>query len=104
MIEAMLRANGFNEASVFLNQPHIHNELVDIADRVRRGEQAPGNESSREADEPIGPPNEFLEELHHVGPTGDVFGGGVIAAGLSAKGECGSEVTRAFEGEGMHWL
>ena len=39
MIEAMLRANGFNEASVFLNQPHIHNELAEVADRVRRGEQ-----------------------------------------------------------------
>ena len=40
MIEALLEANGFHEADVFLNQPHIHNELVDIADRVRRGEQA----------------------------------------------------------------
>src|SRR5436190_16324463 len=40
MIEALLRANGFTEATVFLNQPHIHNELVDMADRVRRGEQA----------------------------------------------------------------
>jgi hypothetical protein len=39
MIEALLVANGF-QADVFLNQPHIHNELVDIADRVRRGEQA----------------------------------------------------------------
>ena len=39
MIEAMLRANGFNEASVFLNQPHNHNELAEVADRVRRGEQ-----------------------------------------------------------------
>src|SRR3954447_18102338 len=34
------RQTGFNEADVFLNQPHIHNELVDIAARVRRGEQA----------------------------------------------------------------
>jgi hypothetical protein len=40
MIQAMLKANGFPEADVFLDQPHIHNELVDIADRVRRGEQA----------------------------------------------------------------
>src|SRR4051812_39081809 len=40
MIEALLVANGFQEADVFLNQLHIHNELVDIADRVRRGEQA----------------------------------------------------------------
>jgi hypothetical protein len=47
MIEALLEANGFHEAEVFLNQPHIHNELVDIADRVRRGEQAAnGTESS----------------------------------------------------------
>ena len=40
MIEALLEANGFHQAEVFLNQPHIHNELADIADRVRRGEQA----------------------------------------------------------------
>ena len=40
MIEALLEANGFHEADVFLSQPHVHNELVEIADRVRRGEQA----------------------------------------------------------------
>jgi hypothetical protein len=48
MIEALLKANGFDKASVFLNQPHMHNELVDIADRVRRGEQA-GKESESSA-------------------------------------------------------
>jgi hypothetical protein len=48
MIEALLKANGFNKASVFLNQPHIHNELIDIADRVRRGEQA-GKETESSA-------------------------------------------------------
>jgi hypothetical protein len=48
MIEALLVANGFQEADVFLNQPHIHNELVDIADRVRRGDQA-GKESESSA-------------------------------------------------------
>jgi hypothetical protein len=40
MIQAMLEANGFHEADVFPNQPYVHNQLVDIADRVRRGEQA----------------------------------------------------------------
>jgi hypothetical protein len=47
MIEALLEANGLHEADVFLSQPHIHDELVDIADRVRRGEQAAnGGESA----------------------------------------------------------
>jgi hypothetical protein len=40
MIEALLKANGFHEADVFLNQPHIHKELVEVADRARRGVQA----------------------------------------------------------------
>jgi hypothetical protein len=40
MIEALLEANGFHEAYGFLDQPHIHNELVGIADRARRGEKA----------------------------------------------------------------
>jgi hypothetical protein len=40
MTEAMLKANGFHEADAFLNQPQVHNELVDIADRVRRGDYA----------------------------------------------------------------
>ena len=38
MIEALLEANGFHEAYGFLDQPHIHNELLEIADRARRGE------------------------------------------------------------------
>ena len=38
MIETLLKANGFHEADVFLNQPHIHNELVEVADRARRGD------------------------------------------------------------------
>jgi hypothetical protein len=47
MTEALLEANGFHEAYVFLNQPHVHNELVEVADQVRRGEQvADGTESS----------------------------------------------------------
>jgi hypothetical protein len=47
MTEALLEANGFHEAYDFLNQPHVHNELVEVADRVRRGEQvADGTESS----------------------------------------------------------
>jgi hypothetical protein len=39
MIEALLGANGFHEAPTFLDQPHIHNGLLDIANRARRGEQ-----------------------------------------------------------------
>jgi hypothetical protein len=39
MIEAVLEANGFHEACGFLDQPHVHNELLAIADRARRGEQ-----------------------------------------------------------------
>jgi hypothetical protein len=46
MIEAVLEANGFHEAYGFLNQPHIHNELLDIADRARRGEDRPTTGSS----------------------------------------------------------
>jgi hypothetical protein len=38
MIEALLEANGFHDAHAFVDQPHIHNELVQIADRARRGE------------------------------------------------------------------
>ena len=45
MIEALLKANGFHEAEVFLNQPHIHNELVEVADQARRGVQAPAKET-----------------------------------------------------------
>ena len=33
MIEAMLTANGHPEAAEFIDQPHIRNELRDIADR-----------------------------------------------------------------------
>jgi hypothetical protein len=28
MIEGLLKANGFHETDIFLNQPHIHNEPV----------------------------------------------------------------------------
>ena len=38
MIETLLEANGFYEAYGFLDQPHIHNELLEIASRARRGE------------------------------------------------------------------
>ena len=41
MIEAVLEANGFRDAYVFLDQPHIRNELLHIADRARRGEEQP---------------------------------------------------------------
>jgi hypothetical protein len=33
MIEAMLTASGHPEAAEFIDQPHIRNELRDIADR-----------------------------------------------------------------------
>ena len=59
-------------------------------------------EKPREADQPLGPAHVFLQELHHVGAAGDVFGGRVVAAGLGAEGERGGEVARAFEGEGVH--
>jgi hypothetical protein len=39
MIEAMLVANGFQEAQEFIHQPHIMRELRDIADRARRREE-----------------------------------------------------------------
>jgi hypothetical protein len=39
MIEAVLHANGFNEAGEFIDQPHILRELRDIADRARRREE-----------------------------------------------------------------
>jgi hypothetical protein len=38
MIEAILDANGFNEAAEFIDQPHILRELRDIANRARREE------------------------------------------------------------------
>ena len=44
MIEAMLGANGFRDAYVFLDQPHIQNELLKIADRARRSEEQPRSE------------------------------------------------------------
>ena len=46
MIEAVLEANGFHNAYDLLGQPHIHNELLDIADRARRGEGQPITESA----------------------------------------------------------
>lgn len=36
MIEAVLGANGFSEAAEWIEQPHIHNELKEIADSARR--------------------------------------------------------------------
>jgi hypothetical protein len=46
MIEAVLEANGFHEAYRFLDQPPIHNELLETADRARRGEGQPITEIS----------------------------------------------------------
>jgi hypothetical protein len=40
MIEAMLAANGYPEAADFIDQPHILNELRDIAVRAGRREEA----------------------------------------------------------------
>ena len=45
-------------------------------------------EKASKADKLLGPAHIFLEELHHVGTAGDVFGGGIIAAGLGAQGKC----------------
>ena len=36
MIEAVLKANGFPEASEWIYQLHIHHELKDIADTARK--------------------------------------------------------------------
>jgi hypothetical protein len=36
MIEAVLRANGFPEAAEWVDQPHIHKELIIVADMVRK--------------------------------------------------------------------
>jgi hypothetical protein len=46
MIEAVLEANGFHEAYRFLDQPPVHNELLETADRARRGEGQPITEIS----------------------------------------------------------
>jgi hypothetical protein len=36
MIEAVLKANGFPEATEWIYQPHVHKELKDIADTARK--------------------------------------------------------------------
>ena len=36
MIETVLAANGFPEAAEWIDQPNIHNELKDIAERARK--------------------------------------------------------------------
>jgi hypothetical protein len=48
MIEELVEANGFHEAYACLDQPHIRNELLEIADRARRGEEA-GKEAENSA-------------------------------------------------------
>jgi hypothetical protein len=63
MIEALLVANGFQEVDVFLNQPHIHNELVDLANRVRRGEQAVKGKLSRSLNAEAGVMTGFPPDL-----------------------------------------
>src|SRR5947208_15541854 len=51
-------------------------------------------EKACEADQPLGPSHVFLQELHHVGAPGDVFGGCVVAAGLSAQSKRSWKITR----------
>jgi hypothetical protein len=46
MIETVLEANSFAEAYGFLEQPHVRNELLQIADRARRGEDQPTAEDA----------------------------------------------------------
>ena len=43
MIEAVLTANGFPEAAEWIDQPHVFNELKEIAHRARKqgGEACP---------------------------------------------------------------
>jgi hypothetical protein len=36
MIESVLMANGFPEGAEWIDQPHIHNELKNIADKARK--------------------------------------------------------------------
>jgi succinyl-CoA synthetase beta subunit len=52
MIESVLVANGFREAPEFVDQPHIHRELRDIADRARRREET--EPAIRETEQPRG--------------------------------------------------
>ena len=40
MIEALLEANGFPEAYALIDRPDIQDELLQVADRARRGEPA----------------------------------------------------------------
>ena len=46
MIETMLEANGFHDAYGFLSRPQVQNELLEIADEARRGEEG-DRESAR---------------------------------------------------------
>src|SRR2546423_7206275 len=59
-------------------------------------------EKACEADQPLRPSHILLQKLHHIGATGDVFGGCVVAAGLSAQSKRSWKITRAFEDEGVH--
>jgi hypothetical protein len=50
MIETVLTANGYPEAAEFIDQPHIRNELRDIALRAGRRDEI--ERSIRESDQP----------------------------------------------------
>jgi hypothetical protein len=67
-----------------------------------RGDLDANLEQASEADQPLGPTHVFLQQLDHIGAAGDVFRRGIGAAGLCAKVKGGSQVARAFEGEGVH--
>jgi len=66
-----------------------------------RSDIDPVVEQACETDDPFGSAHIFLQQLHHVGPTRDVFNGGVVAAGVGSEAERGGKIARTFEREGM---
>ena len=71
MIEALLKANGFHEADVFLNQPHIHNELVEVADRAALSTRSPLAAEARSARALLDKRDQAISPLGSLGSRGD---------------------------------